>query len=206
MTPSHIDELQPNFWSHWRSQCSSKCLLTLFIEVEVLEALVEVAGAVYSSDVGVGVDWSQARDGRAVPNWGLVALLWRKTQRGHTSCCISGRGTTHGHLPSWLDTVLKVKSTTCSVGWWLDCIVLLFLDKLKGHCAEVALILDHQVTECDNKLLSAHKRELYLVWVNMASNPKALHRILCWFKHWAHTFTTTYHWQLRNKKCFTLRF
>lgn len=38
------------------TQCSSKCLLTLFIEVEVLEALVEVAGAVYSSDVGVGVD------------------------------------------------------------------------------------------------------------------------------------------------------
>lgn len=78
------------------TQRSSECHLTFFIEVEVLEALVEVAGGVYSSDVGVGVDWSQARDGRAVPHWGLVALLWRKTQRGRVLNVAS-----QGELEAW---------------------------------------------------------------------------------------------------------
>lgn len=82
---------------------------------------------------------------------------------------------THGHLTKLaVETVLKVKSTTCSVGWWLDRIVLLFLDKLEGHCAEVALILNHQVTECDNKLLSAHKGEFHLVHVIMTLTWKQL--------------------------------
>lgn len=173
------------------TQCSSKCLLTLFIEVEVLEALVEVAGAVYSSDVGVGVDWSQARDGRAVPNWGLVALLWRKTQRG-TYFLLHLRKNRRHDSRSFrklaAETVLKAKSTTCSVGWWLDRIVLLFFNKLEGHCAEVALILDHQVTERDNKLLSTHKK---FRWCEFDLTLRAVHIILCCFK-WAHTFTTMY--------------
>lgn len=120
-----------------------------------------------------------------------------------TYCCISGRtwGTTHGsftHLNELaVETVLKLKSTTCSVGWWLDCIVLLFLDKLEGHCAEVALILNHQVTECDNKLLSADKGEFHLVHLIM---PLTWEQFIqhCWFL-WAHTFTTTNQTSLKKK-------
>lgn len=78
------------------TQRSLECHLTLFIEVEVLEALVEVAGGVYSSDVGVGVNWSQARNGRAVPHWGLAALLWRKTRRQQVLNVAS-----QGELEAW---------------------------------------------------------------------------------------------------------
>lgn len=51
--------------------------LTFFIEVEVLQALVEVACGGGGADVGVGVDGAQAGDGRAVLHWRQVAWLWR---------------------------------------------------------------------------------------------------------------------------------
>lgn len=41
---------------------------TFLVDVEVLQALVQVAGRGDGSDVGVGVDGPQARDGRAVPH------------------------------------------------------------------------------------------------------------------------------------------
>lgn len=46
---------------------------TLFVEVEVLQALVQVAGSGSGTYVGVGVDRSQTWDGRAVPYWSQVA-------------------------------------------------------------------------------------------------------------------------------------
>lgn len=52
---------------------------TLFVEIEVLQALVQVTGSSNSSDVGVRVDWSQAWDGRAVPHWSQVTRLWKHT-------------------------------------------------------------------------------------------------------------------------------
>lgn len=118
VTSSHIAASQPNFWSHGRLLITDRWsgwLLTLFIEVEVLEALVEVAGSVYSSDVGVGVDGPQARDGRAVSHGGLVSLLWRKTQRGQTTCYISGRtwGVTFSHLTSLLCSKSDVDYLQC---------------------------------------------------------------------------------------------
>lgn len=71
-------------WQLKLSLCSDS--FTFFIEVEVLQALVHVAGRRCRSDVGVGVDWAQARDGRTVPHWCQVARFWTVNERqGHTS-------------------------------------------------------------------------------------------------------------------------
>lgn len=71
-------------WQLRLSLCSDS--FTFFIEVEVLQALVHVAGRRCRSDVGVGVDWAQARDGRTVPHWCQVARFWTVNERqGHTS-------------------------------------------------------------------------------------------------------------------------
>ena len=48
---------------------------TLLVDVEVLQALVEVAGRGGRPDVGVGVDRAQPGDGRAVPPRGQAARL-----------------------------------------------------------------------------------------------------------------------------------
>lgn len=43
---------------------------------------------------------------------------------------------------------------TCAVGWRWNRVVLLFFYKLESDCAEVALVLNNQVTESNNQLLS----------------------------------------------------
>lgn len=43
---------------------------------------------------------------------------------------------------------------TCAVGWRWHRVVLLFFYELEGNCTEVALVLNNQVTECNNQLLS----------------------------------------------------
>lgn len=48
---------------------------TFLVDVEVLQAFVQVAGRGDGSDVGVGIDGSQARDGRAVPHRSQVTRL-----------------------------------------------------------------------------------------------------------------------------------
>ena len=54
-------------------ECVRVCVPTLLADVEVLQALVEVAGGGGRPDVGVGVDGAQAGGGRAVPARGQAA-------------------------------------------------------------------------------------------------------------------------------------
>lgn len=75
--------LLPHSTSHSISQHPGLST-TFFVEVEVLQALVQVAGGGGSSDVGVGVHRSQAWDGRAVPYWSQVTGLWTLKAGAHT--------------------------------------------------------------------------------------------------------------------------
>lgn len=49
--------------------------LTFLVEIEVLQTFVQIPGGGDSSDVGVGVDRSQAGDGGTVPYWREVPRL-----------------------------------------------------------------------------------------------------------------------------------
>lgn len=115
--------------------------LTLLVEVEVLQALVQVAGAAGRADVGVGVDRAKARDSGAVPGWRHVSRLCAHTRTLGSPCRVA-TATGGGSGP------------TCAVGWRRHRVVLLFFDKLERNSAEVALILNHQVAESNHQLLS----------------------------------------------------